>query len=447
MGVTITDTKTGRVLGSSKEGKSEGIISITDRNTGRVLGTSEKRKREDSPAGLSSASIQTASGTGPATLSEAIEKQWKDQAAEPYRGPAWAQEMAGRYRPTAADLEKRDARDARVIQPAAERPLGHSASGGTTDWRGIPVEYSPDKKPEATMKDWAGLAGNTLMAGVGQVSKASSSLFSAAEQMVSRPLGWLLGNPDLYKDAPLYQLDKAVDRDMAAVQENLAGSAEKTGKAGELIAKFGPATVAALPQAALAYLTAGQSLAAQGTTAGLQAASTAAQLTGGAATANVVLQAVQGMAKNPSFQYSFLNTVGGEYQQALEDSADAPTAYAYAALSSLANSMVEVGGGIDTLPEAVRGKSKGQLLEWVKSMFDEGKEEVVQGAISQMMQNGVYQKGNPFFSMTDENAVVNPGRMAEEFAGGAEPLPGTMRTGTALSPRMRPSGPSRPWMG
>lgn len=266
------------------------------------------------------------------------------------------------------------------------------------------------------MKDWAGLAGNTLMAGVGQVSKASSSLFSAAEQMVSRPLGWLLGNPDLYKDAPLYQLDKAVDRDMAAVQENLAGSAEKTGKAGELIAKFGPATVAALPQAALAYLTAGQSLAAQGTTAGLQAASTAAQLTGGAATANAVLQAVQGMAKNPSFQYSFLNTVGGEYQQALEDGADAPTAYAYAALSSLANSMVEVGGGIDTLPEAVRGKSKGQLLEWVKSMFDEGKEEVVQGAISQMMQNGVYQKGRDYRTIVKDKGK---NAAARAFAGTA----------------------------
>lgn len=246
-------------------------------------------------------------GAQPTTLSEAIEKQWKEQAAGSYRGPAWAQEMAGRYKPTAADLEKRDARTG-------------------VDWRGIPVKYSPDKKPEATVKDWAGLAGNTLMAGVGQVSKASSSALSAAEQLVSRPLGWLLGNPELYKDAPLYKLDKAVDQDVAAIQEDLAGSAEKTGKAGELIAQFGPATVAALPQAALAYLTAGQSLAAQASTAGLQAASTAAQLTGGAAAANTVLQAVKGMAANPSFQYSFLNTVGGEYQQALEDGADPTTA-------------------------------------------------------------------------------------------------------------------------
>lgn len=365
----------------NKERSGPHLVKIPEKTVGGSLTTQAEEAVRDVP-GLSLPSLPTA------------------KAEEPYRGPAWAQEMAGRYKPTAAELEKRDARTG-------------------VDWRGIPVEYSPDKKPEATVKDWAGLAGNTLMAGVGQVSKASSAALSAAEQLVSRPLGWLLGNQELYKDAPLYKLDKAVDKDVAAIQEDLAGSAGKTGKAGELIAQFGPATVAALPQAALAYLTAGQSLAAQASTAGLQAASTAAQLTGGAAAANAVLQAVKGMAANPSFQYSFLNTVGGEYQQALEDGADPATAYAYAALSSLANSVVEVGGGIDTLPETIRGKNKGQLLEWVKSMFDEGKEEVIQGAISQMMQNGVYQKGNPFFSMTDENAVVNPGRMAEEFAGGA----------------------------
>ena len=196
-------------------------------------------------------------GTQPATLSEAIAEQWKAQAAEkkaettstpvqteqeaePYRGPAWAQEMAGRYRPTAADLAKRDARTG-------------------VDWRGIPMEYSPDKKPEATVKDWAGLAGNTLMAGVGQIDKAATATLSAAEQLITRPLGALLGNPELYKSGLFYVSDQEVTKAENQVQEDLAGSAEKTGKAGELIAQFGPATVAALPQAALAYLTAGHS--------------------------------------------------------------------------------------------------------------------------------------------------------------------------------------------
>lgn len=313
-----------------------------------------------------------------------------------------------------------------VRSQSLERTIGRAAGGGM-DGTGTSYdrEFQGSRAPGGqtgrapSARNWGALAGDVAMAGLGQVSKAASATLSAAEQLVSRPLGWLLGNPEFYKDAPLYQMDKNVDRTMAVIQEDLAGSAAKTGKTGELIAQYAPPTIAALPQAALAYLTVGKSLAAQTSTAGLQAASTAAQLTGGAAAANTVLQSVRGMAANPSFQYSFLNTVGGEYQQALEDGVDTPTAYAYAALSALANSMVEVGGGIDTLPEAVRGKSKGQLLEWVKSMFDEGKEEVVQGAISQMMQNGVYQKGNPLFSMTDENAVVNPGRMGQEFLGGA----------------------------
>lgn len=304
-----------------------------------------------------------------------------------------------------------------------ERTIGRAAGGGmdgtgTIYDHGFQGSRTAGKSGPAA-KDWAELAKDSAVAGIGQVSKAASSTLSAAEQLVSRPLGWLLGNPELYKDAPLYQMDRNVDLTMAAVQEDLAGSAARTGKAGELIAQYAPPTIAALPQAALAYLTAGKSLAAQTSTAGLQAASTAAQLTGGAATANTVLQSVRSMAANPSFQYSFLNTVGGEYQQALEDGVDAPAAYAYAALSSLANSVVEVGGGIDTLPGTVQGKSKGQLLEWVRSMFDEGKEEVVQGAISQLMQNGVYGKGNPLFSITDEDAVVNPGRMGQDFLGGA----------------------------
>lgn len=398
--------------------------------------------------------------TAPHTLQEAIEDQWA--ASHAAGGPAWAQEMAARYKPKETKGQQSESAS-RVIPVSPERPLGHSGFAGTTDWRGIPLAQSPDgvkrepfarKEPGAdprerprsggfgggkepvvyegrgftgsrqtpagpTAGDWGGLAKDTVMAGVAQMSKAASSTLSTAEQMVSRPLGLILGNPELYKDAPFYKLDKAGDPVRASIQEDLAASAAKTGKAGELAAQFGPATVAALPQAALAYLTAGQSLAAQGTTAGLQGISTAAQLTGGAATANTILQSMKAMAADPSFQYSFLNTVGGEYQQALSDGVDPATAYAYAALSSLANSMVEVGGGIDTLPEALQGKSGGQLLEWVRSMFDEGKEEVVQGAISQMMQNGVYRKGNPIFSMTDEDAVVNPSRMGQDFLGGA----------------------------
>ena len=51
-------------------------------------------------------------------------------------------------------------------------------------------------------------------------------------------------------------------------------------------------------------------------------------------------------------------------------------------------------------------------------MFDEGKEEVIQGMISQALQRG-YGKQNPLFSTTDENAVINPRRAGEEFLGGA----------------------------
>ena len=66
--------------------------------------------------------------------------------------------------------------------------------------------------------------------------------------------------------------------------------------------------------------------------------------------------------------------------------ADDAKAYAYAALSGALNSLVEVGGGIDKLPDV----SKNALKEWAGSMIDEGKEEVVQGMISQALQRGMY---------------------------------------------------------
>lgn len=333
-----------------------------------------------------------------------------------------------------------------------EKKTVKQSNGQTVDFRGVPLAYSPDgvtsglgertragtfggksgtKPPvsgtDGTISryrqgfqggrtpggpDWGELAKQTALAGVGQVSKAASSTLSAAEQLVTRPMGYVFGNPDLYRDGFFYRNNQDVDQVNAQIQEKLGAAAGKTGTAGRLIAEYGPATIAALPQAGLAWLTAGKSLAAQTSTAGLQAASAAAQGSGVAAT---VMNGFRQLAGNPSFQYSFLNTVGGDFEQALSDGADVPTAYAYAALTSLANGMVEVGGGIDTLPE----KDKPFLLEWVKSMFDEGKEEVVQGAISQTMQNAAYGKKNPVFSTTDENAIINPGRMAKDFAGGA----------------------------
>lgn len=272
-------------------------------------------------------------------------------------------------------------------------------------------DFSGQRKKAEDQTDWGTIAYGTLGRGAGQFDQGITATASALEQLVSRPLGAVLGNSELYKDAPLYQLNQWVKEKNAALEESMAPEYEKAGTAGKLVGKYGPGVVSAVPQAAAAFLTAGQSLAAQQSTAGLQAMSAAS----GAGVASTLNTAMRQTAQNPQFWLSFASTAGNEYEQALEDGADVPTAFAYAALAGGLNSVVEVGGGIDTLPDG----DKGLLKEWVKSMLDEGKEEVIQGAVSRVLQRGMYGKNNPLASLTDENAIINPSRMKDEFMGGA----------------------------
>lgn len=260
--------------------------------------------------------------------------------------------------------------------------------------------------------NWWKIAGGTVWSGLQDFAQGAAATLAAAEGLVSKPLGAVLGNDELYKDGLFYAWNERIKEEQEQTAEQMAPEYQKAGKAGELIERFGPSTVAAIPQAALAFFTAGQSLAAQGTTAALQGVSAAAQ---GAGIAQTVSTAMQQAARNPQFWASFMTTAGNEYEQAKSDGADDVKAYAYGTITGLLNSLVEIGGGIDVLPDG----SKRAVREWVESMVDEGKEEVIQGAISQLSQAALYGKDNPLFSTEDENAVINPARAAEEFLGGA----------------------------
>lgn len=192
-------------------------------------------------------------------------------------------------------------------------------------------------------------------------------------------------------------------------QNALAESTADKGKAGQIAGELAAGTVAAVPNAILALMSGGSS-------AGLEAASTAAG-TGGIMSA--ASNAAQQLAKNPLYWSSFTQTLGTDYEEAKESGASEPEAIATAFISSLLNAGVEVGGGLETLPDALQSGSKSVVREWVKSALDEGKEEVVQSVISALTQKAVYDHDKEYFSATDEEAVINPGRLGKEFAMGA----------------------------
>lgn len=299
---------------------------------------------------------------------------------------------------------------------AAQRETpGRSGAFGGGSKKTVDTGFTGGRKTAEERADWGKIAAGTAYGGLQQFTKGLSATAAMLEKPVAQAAGWVLGNDQLYQDAPFYKINQNMDKEIAAHQARMQPEYEKAGKAGELVEKYGVPTVAAVPQAVTAFLTFGQSLAAQGTAAGLQAASAAAQSTGVAKIAGMVADGLKNTAANPQFWLSFLSTAGPEYEQAKADGADDAKAYAYAALSGALNSLVEVGGGIDKLPDV----SKNALKEWAGSMIDEGKEEVVQGMISQALQRGMYGKNNPLASLTDENAIFSLRRGFDELAGGA----------------------------
>lgn len=267
-----------------------------------------------------------------------------------------------------------------------------------------------------------GVAG-AVAKGVNQAAQGVASTLALAEDVLLSPFELLSGQKlgDLSDTAPLNKLSQRIKNEGQETQKKYADNVAKGGKAAELLDKYGAATVAAVPQAVMAYLTAGASAGAS--TAGL-GAQAAAEMT--PSMAGTIRRGVAAMAKDPNYWTAFSQVVGQSYDEAMDDMAKTGTennkartkAALYAMGNGLLNAAVEVGGGIQKLPEELKHGANAWKA-WVDSAVDEGKEEVAQGVIERALQNGVYHKGNKLASLSDGDAILNPRTAAEEFAGGA----------------------------
>lgn len=258
--------------------------------------------------------------------------------------------------------------------------------------------------------------GEGLMTGAGvgltQIAKAGSSAGAWLENLLgdfAREGTNGYWNPDTSKWL-FNRWNKSIDEEAEGVRQRHAENTAKGGKAAQTLEDLAAATVAALPQAGAALLTGGAST-----------VSTAEQLAARAAASQgltgTISRAMQTMAKDPNFRLSFTQVAGPGYEQAKADGADDLRASLYAVGNGLLNAAVEVGGGIQTLPNELAGGTSAWKA-WVDSMLDEGKEEVVQGVIERAMQNTMYGKDNPLVGVGN-GAVIDPAAAAEEFAGGA----------------------------
>lgn len=289
-----------------------------------------------------------------------------------------------------------------------------------------------------TKKQEAQLSANQQMQEAATPSKAKlaeGTIVKGADQAVSgitATLDWLIGNPLKslgWESNPISEWNKYVQTNKEANEAYYAKNLANGSKAQKIVDEYGSATVAAIPQAIVAMMTAGSSLGAQGAgalTAGgtrlagaeaAAAASAAMNSSKVAGAAKTVRDITTAMAKDKNYWASFAQVAGQGYQDAKADGASEWEANMFALANGIGNAAIEVGGGIQTLPVELQAGKKG-LRAWITSAAEEGQEEVVQGVLERALQNLVYDRGNPIASVSDENAVLNPVTSAKEFAGG-----------------------------
>lgn len=298
-----------------------------------------------------------------------------------------------------------------VVTPKKQSKLGKATfSGNRTP--GKQQKYSVGK----------GIAGAT-MKGINQAAQGIADTLALAEDVALSPFELVSGQQlgDLSDSGLANKLQRRIRNEGQEIEDKYAANVERGGKAAEIFDKYGASTVAAVPQAVAAVLTSGASL---GATPATLAKTAATEMS--PSIANTIRNSVFAMGEDPQYWLSFSQVVGSGYEQALDDMKKSgennntarTKAALYAVGNGLMNAAVEVGGGIQTLPEQLKHGSAAWKA-WLESAFDEGKEEVVQGILERATQNVAYKKGNPLASMRDENAILNPRTSAEEFLGGA----------------------------
>ena len=131
---------------------------------------------------------------------------------------------------------------------------------------------------------------------------------------------------------------------------------------------------------------------------------------------------MRNMLKNPQYWTSFFEEVGSNYEEALENGANRDVAVVTATITSLINSVIEIGtdgmSGIQGLPQELLSGNKSVIASWAESMLEEGKEEVLQGIVQNLIAKVSYDHDKPLVGVNGE-AVIDPYRALEEFGMGA----------------------------
>lgn len=263
-----------------------------------------------------------------------------------------------------------------------------------------------------TVRDIGTVVGGAILQGA---DAAATGISSTADFLLGRPLkalGW--------ENNPISLINEHLQSEREANAEYFNRQLEGN-EAAQTALDLGTAVSRAAWELPIIIMTGGASKAAQAGTKGLQATAaleSTLQSSGIGQTVTNAVNLLQRQLRNPQTWQSFASTTGQAYEDAKAQGASEASATAYAVINGLLGSLVEVGGGgIQELPDVLRQPSL--LRNWIDTMLDEGKEEVVQGVIDRLTENVTGVANNPIVGSQDENAVLNLGTALEEFGGGA----------------------------
>ena len=357
------------------------------------------------------------SGKSPSEARSAEQQRIKKSAAA--QKSVLRDQEKGRNR-TVSELE----RQIRAI----DKEIGQSTQEtGRPDMKKVAERNKLTKQKRAVTNDYSVLEslGRSVEAGAGGFNSAVTSTLNAGRNALMQLESIINGGWDkesrkfVRGDSPitasLFQpvadLNDYTKETTAGLQQSAAERWSRYGKAGDIANQLTQGTVSAVPNALLAMATAG----------GSAAATLTPQASGLTAT---VADAVQKLSKDPMYWTSFIQSFGNSYDEAIEKGATEDEALLATLLSSTANAIVEVGGGVEQLPGELRKEgltSAEKIRKWVSSSLDEGKEEVVQGMIERLVNKAVYNQDAPWNDDTgkNEDAVFNFDQSLKEFGTGA----------------------------
>ena len=203
-------------------------------------------------------------------------------------------------------------------------------------------EYIPEARRPGAAKTIEGMV-------VKGADKAVTGITSTAD--------WLFGNAlkELgWENNPISNINEAMQANKRANEIYYGKNLANASKGLKTVESLGTEAVAAVPDLVIAYLTAGGSLAAEGSGALVRGGARLAGREAAAQTQNVIRRVAGEMYRNPQYWTSFSRVAGPSYEQAKADGANEWTANMYALTNGLLNAAVEVGGGIEVLPQALR---------------------------------------------------------------------------------------------